>query len=161
MSSAATTSAGGNSGNPPQQPQQIQLESLSIEQLQRIRKQLDEELNLTKTNIAALGTAFDRNSASLDTIKSLEIGDQELMIPLSSSMYARGRTNTKGKVMIDLGTGFYAKVANKEGQAILTRKVEYIAKNRKAFQEELKKKLLMADRVTAVIQQKIKEQTGQ
>jgi len=144
-----------------QQQQQIRLDSLPIEQLQRLRKQLDEEVVILRSNIGALTTALERFSASLESVKGLQEGDSELMIPVSSSMYVRGQTKTNGKVMIDLGTGFFAKVPNEEGQAILTRKIEYVAKNRKAFQEDLKQKMLLSEKIVGLIQQKIQQQTRQ
>jgi len=145
-----------------QQPvrQQVNLDTLSIDQLQRLRKQVDEEMNMLKSNVQTLGSALERFNVSLGTVQRLKEGESELMIPVSSSMYMRGKTNANDKVTIDLGTGISAKVSNEEGQAILKRKIDYVLKNRKAFQEDLKKKMMIADNITSVLQKRIQEQTA-
>ena len=143
-----------------QQRQRINLDQLSIDQLQRFRKQVEEEISQLKSNIATLTNALDRYNMSLNSVQRLSEGETELMIPLSSSMYVRGKTNTGGKVTIDLGTGLFAKVPNEEGQAILKRKIDYVARNRKAFQDDLKQKILLSENMTAVLQRRIQEQTA-
>ena len=136
------------------------MDLLSIEQLQRLRKQLEEETEIVKTNMNALATAQDRYTMSFDSVTKLKEGESELLIPLSSSMYVKGRTNTNGKVTVDLGTGFLAKVPMDEALGILKRKIEYIIRNRRAFQEDLQRKLLQTDSVTSVLQKRIQERTS-
>lgn len=138
----------------------VRLDTLSIEQLQTFRKQMEGDLENIKSSLDTLTTALNRYTVSLETIKRLKDGESELMIPLSSSMYVRGKTNTNGKVTIDLGTGFFAKVPNEEGQAILKRKIDYISKNRKAFQENFSKTAAMQESVVAMLQQRIQERTA-
>lgn len=139
----------------------VKLESLDLEQLQKLKQRMDEEIKALRTNLSALGTAVERYSVSLETLQSVSSGEKELMIPMSSSMYAKGRTDAKDRVMIDLGTGFFAKVSNQEGQAIIQRKIDYVKKNRAAFQEQLVKKAELIERVVNVYQRKVREQTLQ
>jgi prefoldin alpha subunit len=141
-------------------PRSINLDTLPLDQLQRFRKQIEDDIKMLRSNVATLSSAQDRYAISLETLNRLNDGESELMIPLSSSMYVRGKTNTKGKVTVDLGTGFMARVPNQEGQAIIKRKIDYIAKNRQAFQDDLQKQSSALDQITAVLQQRIQEQTA-
>jgi prefoldin alpha subunit len=62
-----------------------------------------------------LKQAQDRFVQNISTLTSLKSAppEQELMIPLTSSVYIKGVLANKGSVTVDIGTGYFIeKVAN-------------------------------------------------
>lgn len=49
--------------------------------------------------------------------------DNPILIPLNSSLYVPGTVNDKNKVMVELGTGYFAEKSIEEATALIDRKV--------------------------------------
>jgi prefoldin alpha subunit len=135
-------------------------DTMRLDQLQRYRKQLDDEMANLKTNINALSNAHDRFANSLSTIRALNTNESKTaMLPLTTSMFVRGKTEANGRVLVDLGTGFLVQVSNEHGQGILQRKLDYVALNRRAFAEQEQQRRELSQMCMQFIQLRVREQT--
>lgn len=54
--------------------------------------------------------------------------NNRLLIPLNSSLYVPGVVNDKNKVIVELGTGYFAEKTIPEAQELVDRKVFFIFK---------------------------------
>lgn len=138
-----------------------QLQQMGVDQLRRYRKQVDEEVANIQNSFAALTTAQERFTMSLQTVLVLKAKEQSVMIPLTTSMFVRGETKTNGRVMVDLGCGFFVNVPVDEALQILNRKVEYVSRNRKALADKIKYLQEMSQASAKILQQKVGEIAGQ
>ena len=136
----------------------MDLTQLTLEQLAQVRTQVDSELRALESSLAQLTDALARYQTSLDAARALGAEQpQELMVPLSMSVYAPGRTVPSGKLTVDIGTGLYVRVAPKEAEAVLQRKVDYVKKNIAAFRSQFVTKRGTLEAVSGMHQRRVQE----
>ncbi|KAH9255187.1 hypothetical protein BASA81_006627 [Batrachochytrium salamandrivorans] len=70
-------------------------------------------------------------------------------------MFVRGETETKGRVMVDLGCGFFVNVPVDEAVQILNRKVDYVARNRRALADKIQYLQEMSQASAKILQAKV------
>ena len=103
---APASGAGGASGG----GQQIDLSTLSAQQILQVKKQLDEEmehLNNSFTQLKGAQTRFSECAKGIETgVKGVDEG-APMLVPLTTSLYVPGKLASREKVVIDVGTGFY------------------------------------------------------
>ena len=61
-------------------------------------------------------------------IKNLEKSPEgeEILVPITSSLYVPGKLADKNKVLIDLGTGYFAEKSTKESEKFCDRKLKML-----------------------------------
>ncbi|PJF18084.1 Prefoldin-domain-containing protein [Paramicrosporidium saccamoebae] len=104
--------------SPPSASQSSQLPP--VEELQSRREQLEkvhhytdaltlQELQILGESFVQLKQAQDRFVQNISTLTSLKsaLPEQELMIPLTSSVYIKGVLANKDSVTVDIGTGYF------------------------------------------------------
>lgn len=70
-----------------------------------------------------------------ECIKSIETGvieakaDQEILVPLTGSLYVPGKLADREKVIVDVGTGFYVEKTTQDAIKFYRKKVEDLSKN--------------------------------
>jgi prefoldin subunit 5 len=104
----------------------VNLESLDVQQLSQVKKQLDTELEHLAASAGQLRAAqakfrdclqYTRNNSLSSqgtgfllewmTIADNELGEKTILVPLTNSLYVRGQLVGDDKVIIDVGTGFF------------------------------------------------------
>ena len=81
----------------------------SLQELQMRREQVEKELELLSQSYARLKEAQDcfvQNISTLTGLKGAAAG-QEVLVPLTSSVYVVSQLAEIDRVMIDIGTGYY------------------------------------------------------
>jgi prefoldin alpha subunit len=115
--------------------QGINLDTMSLEQLNSIKQQQQNRLEQLSTQYNALKDAKDRLSLakeSLSLIPTNEIvggGGQEIMIPLTESLYAPGKIVDPDKILVELGAGFFVEKTTEDAVKVLDRKFKMVDKN--------------------------------
>ena len=66
-----------------------------------------------------------QNIATLQSLKSHSPGD-EMMIPLTTSVYVGARLECNERVMVDVGTGYYMEKSIEGADQYYVRKVKYL-----------------------------------
>lgn len=93
----------------------VNITSLSVPQLRALQSRLTSELEHLTTSHAKLRAAQSKfrdcirsiNDGVVGSEKKGTDGKDEILVPLTSSLYVKGRLTERGKVLVDVGTGFY------------------------------------------------------
>lgn len=89
----------------------VTLDSLSVQQLTAVKKQLDDEVEHLTSSYAQLSVAqakFKECSRVLKAAPWVAAADGGILVPLTNSLYVRGTIRDPDRVLVDVGTGFYA-----------------------------------------------------
>ncbi|GIJ83952.1 subunit of tubulin prefoldin [Aspergillus pseudoviridinutans] len=102
-----------SSGGAP--PGAVNIASLSVPQLRALQTRLTSELEHLTSSHQKLRAAQSRfrdcvrsiNDGVVGSEKKGTAGKDDILVPLTSSLYVRGRLADREKVLVDVGTGFY------------------------------------------------------
>ena len=114
------------------QMQTVDLTKLNLMQLTQFKNQLDQDLQFYQESLQNLKHAQTRFQESGDSLKQLspENNDKEILVPLTGSMYVPGKLGDQGKVMVDVGTGYYVEKDIEAAKEYFTKKVKYVTVSR-------------------------------
>ncbi|KAH9843416.1 putative prefoldin subunit 5 [Teratosphaeria destructans] len=138
--------------------QQIDLGSLSAQQLSQVKKQLDEEVQHLTNSYQNLRTAQQKFRDCIVSIKNgvaASVKDKPLLVPLTSSLYVPGRLADTENVLVDVGTGFYVEKSTEDAQKFYTAKIEELGKNIKDLENIVNGKANNLRVVEEVLRQKV------
>ncbi|KAL3920505.1 MAG: hypothetical protein SGARI_006925 [Bacillariaceae sp.] len=118
-------------------PQTINLDTLSLEQLNGMKQSEENRLNALTARYAQLRAAAARLHASQNAIGEISDGssggtaatNKEVMVPLTESVYVPGTLMEKEKLLVEIGTGFYVEKTSKDTNAFLERKLKIVDMN--------------------------------
>uniref|UniRef100_A0A6U3Q704 Prefoldin subunit 5 n=1 Tax=Ditylum brightwellii TaxID=49249 RepID=A0A6U3Q704_9STRA len=115
----------------PAQPSHLDLDAMSLDQLNQLKQNEENRLELITSRYTQLRAASARFHAAKTALSSLtpSTENNSLMIPLTASLYAPGRIRDPNKIIVELGTGFYVEKSNKEAHAFLERKIKIVDSN--------------------------------
>lgn len=112
---------------------QVDLTRLTVEQLQEIRKQLDQELEYMTNSHMQLRQAKAKFLSCIESIKgTFKSGNdgKEILVPLTSSLYVPANVKTDPKtVIVDVGTGYYVEKSSDQAIVFYTKKVGFLETN--------------------------------
>ncbi|OCL01512.1 Prefoldin alpha subunit [Glonium stellatum] len=140
------------------QGQQIELTSLTAQQLTQLKKQLDTELEHLTTSFQSLRTA---QSKFRDCLKSISTGlnaktaDKPLLVPLTSSLYVPGTLASSTHVLVDVGTGFFIEKSTADASDFYTRKIGDLGESLKDLEQIVQGKASNLRVVEDVLRQKV------
>ena len=107
---------------------EINIGQLSIEQLNGLKSQHEEELRSLQSQLETLHGAKNRfiNARStLDEIKTSTEG-APLLIPLNGSLYVPGKISDPNKVLVELGTGYFCEKTVAGAKDLIDRKTQLV-----------------------------------
>ncbi|KAK3106647.1 hypothetical protein FSP39_024420 [Pinctada imbricata] len=127
------------------QGQQINIDQLPIPQLNQLTQQLEQEIELFTTSLNQLKIAQTKFLESQECLNKIspDNDNKEILVPLTSSMYVPGHLTDVGKVLVDIGTGYYVEMEVPKGKDYFKRKMEYISKQIEKIQPVLAEKFKM------------------
>ena len=139
--------------------QQLDLDSLSLEQLGRYKQEEEQKLQQVTGHYGQLRAAQARFVQSKDTLQQMQESDagKEVMVPLTQSLYVPGKIVEPTKVTVELGTGFYAEKTTKEAIAFLGRKIDLVNKNAESIHGVVTGTKRNVDAIVMCMQGKIQE----
>ncbi|KAL3458816.1 Prefoldin [Aspergillus heterothallicus] len=96
-------------------PGAVNINSLSAQQLRALQTRLSSELEHLTSSHAKLRAAQSRfrdcvrsiNEGVVGSEKKGTQGRDEILVPLTTSLYVKGRLVDREKVLVDVGTGYY------------------------------------------------------
>ncbi|KAF2761664.1 Prefoldin-domain-containing protein [Pseudovirgaria hyperparasitica] len=167
----------------PQQGQQIDLTSLSAQQLSQLKKQLDSELEHLTSSFQSLRTAQSRFRDCLKSIKTVEAQKESgtearymhrrtkahpHLIPLTSSLYVPGHfshiapselslegTGSEPELLVDVGTGFFVSKSPKHATEFYNDKIKDLEASLKELEGVINAKGQNSRVVEDVLRQKV------
>ncbi|KAI8897508.1 Prefoldin [Globomyces pollinis-pini] len=137
-------------------PGSINLHELPLPQLQAVKQQLEEEIQVLTTSFSKLKQAQVKFYDAIDSAKKLKSGS-EVLVPLTNSLYVSGTIDHEDKVIVDVGTGYYIEKTVKEAQDYYQRKVEYIKGNLLKLEETVNQRQSQRKVLLQVLQEKMAE----
>ncbi|KAK0323597.1 subunit of tubulin prefoldin [Friedmanniomyces endolithicus] len=138
--------------------QQIDLGSLSTQQLSQVKKQLDDEvqhLSNSYQNLRAAQQKFRDCVVSIKQGVAESVRDKPLLVPLTSSLYVPGKLSDIDHVIVDVGTGFYVEKTTDDAQKFYNGKVEELGTNIKELENIVNGKANNLRVVEEVLRQKV------
>ena len=125
-----------------QSGQEININSLNVQQLKTLHDQLGQEIELLGNSMTALKQAQSKYSESKNALTAItpdNVGTN-MMVPLTGSLYVPGQLADGDKVLVDIGTGYYAEKSVKDADEFFKRKVEYLKQQMEKVQPTLQNK---------------------
>ncbi|GAA89491.1 subunit of tubulin prefoldin [Aspergillus tubingensis] len=151
-----------SSDSPP--PGSVNINSLSVPQLRALQTRLSSELEHLTTSHAKLRAAQLKFKDCVRSINEGVIGSQkkgtdgkeDILVPLTSSLYVKGKLADREKVLVDVGTGFYVEKTAAKAIEFYENKVKELETNltelekivqtksqqQRLFEDALRQKLL-------------------
>lgn len=123
-----------------QQPS-ISLEDLDLPQLQQVKSQLEEEISHLTGSFTKLRQAQATFSDCLESLNSISPSanpesteGKSILVPLTSSLYVSGTLSSPGRVIVDVGTGYYVEKSSADAKKFYQKKVNYLKQNLETLQ---------------------------
>ena len=138
---------------------QMDVGAMSVEQLQSIRGQLEDEVQDLRRQLQALYGVKNRlfsAKTAVDQLVRPESDGKELLIPLTSSLYVPGKIVDPNKVIVELGTGYFCEKTSEGAKAIIERKITLVNSSIDAIESTLLTKSKHIDTVTEVMNYKVR-----
>ncbi|XP_017880034.1 prefoldin subunit 5 [Ceratina calcarata] len=140
--------------------QQVDLTTLNLQQLTVLKQQLDQELGVFQDSLQALKIAqskYQESGSCLEKINPSMEGN-EILVPLTGSMYVAGRLVETNNVLIDIGTGYYAEKNIADAKDYFDRRVAYVTEQMEKIQQLGLEKSKVRDATVDVIEMKLQNQ---
>jgi prefoldin alpha subunit len=137
----------------------IDITKLSIEQLQQLKKQHEEEIEGLSGNLGALRVAMNKFLDSQKTIETFAEtpAGAEILVPLTSSMYVPGKVKTSEKLLVDVGTGFFIRKDADGAGAIFKKKVAMLKTNTDSLSQMIQQKQGNLRAITTELQNRVSQ----
>ncbi|KAF8473880.1 Prefoldin [Kalaharituber pfeilii] len=138
--------------------QLVDLTSLSVQDLSRVKQQLDEELqHLTDsfTKLRAAQAKFRECIKTIQTGVSPDMEGKTILVPLTTSLYVPGTLSSVDTVIVDVGTGYYVEKSTEDGQKFYRNKVDMIQTNMADLEKIISQKSQNVRVVEEVLRQKM------
>lgn len=135
---------------------EVPLEKLTIDQLDYVGKQIEQDISNYSQYYSSLRIANNKFLDNKDYIKDLQnYQDREILVPMTSSLYIPGKCSDVKKLTIEIGGNFYVETTIDKADKFCDRKLESIKKNMDKIDEMIKNK---NEQLNAVNQQLIEKQ---
>ena len=135
---------------------EVPLEKLSIDQLDYVGRQIEQEISNYSSYYSSLRIAHNKfldNKEYINDLKTYE--DKEILVPMTSSLYIPGKCVDVKRVTIEIGANFFIETTIDKAEKFCDRKLESIKKNMDNIDELIKNK---NEQMNAVNQQLIEKQ---
>ena len=135
---------------------EVPLEKLSIEQLNYVGKQIEQEISNYSSYYSSLKIAHNKFLDNKEYIKDLKTyQDKEILVPMTSSLYIPGKCCDVKRVTVEIGANFFVETTIDKADKFCDRKLESIKKNLDKIDDLIKKK---NEQMNAVNQHLIEKQ---
>uniref|UniRef100_A0A7S1LZP0 Prefoldin subunit 5 n=1 Tax=Neobodo designis TaxID=312471 RepID=A0A7S1LZP0_NEODS len=138
----------------------MQLAALSIDQLKGIKDSMDQDIQALQRAYESLRGARNRFGDSktyLEGFKAYEKG-QEMLVPVSSSLYVPGTLHETDKVLVDVGTGYYIQQSVPRAQDFFNKRMGQMKESMDQIAEAMSMKQRQQNTVIDLIKAKAQAQ---
>lgn len=128
------------------------------QQLSQLQKQFQSELSHFQTSLQALQLASTRYKECISNINQLQTpssANQEILVPLSSSLYVPGKIKNNDKFLVDIGTGYYVEKEAKHAVEFYEAKVKQLDSDFQKLMGIIREKQGTLQRVETVLREKV------
>jgi prefoldin alpha subunit len=135
----------------------VDMNTLSLDQLNDIKSSLEKEIVDVGNSIQTLQGAWERFNESKRAVVALETSQpgQALMVPLTPSMYVRGKLSSVTHVTVDIGTGYFVKMTIPKARDFLQRRLDHIMVNMDKFRGVLEERRDTLQEIVSTMRKKM------
>ncbi|KAL2269746.1 hypothetical protein VTJ83DRAFT_1930 [Remersonia thermophila] len=140
------------------QGEAVDLSTLSAQQLSAVKKQLDGEVEHLTSSYAQLSAAQAKFKECLRIVKSGPSSfekDKSVLVPLTNSLYVKGKLSDPDRVLVDVGTGFYVEKDTASAAEFYESKIKELASNIQGLEGIVQAKTNNLRVVEEVLRQKV------
>ena len=140
----------------PTQPS-IKLEQLQLEELVKLKQKLTQDLQVflnSYNGLRALEQRFLFSKVMIEQVSTKAAKDNEMMIPLTTSLFVPGKLTTNDQFLMELGTGYYAEFNAEGAMSYCDRKAKFTQETGEKAQKELDEKRKFIEKVNIEISRK-------
>lgn len=144
---------------------EVNLEQLDLPQLQQLKGQFDQEMQLYRSSLVKLKVAKQKFSSCIDGIKVLSDKlnaasaeqEAESLIPLTGSLFVKGivKKSALDNLMVDIGTGYFVEKNGQDATKYYQSKVGYLTEQINNLEALIAEKKSNLDSVNNVFLQKL------
>eukprot|EP00040_Diaphanoeca_grandis_P039419 m.259002 g.259002 ORF g.259002 m.259002 type:complete len:150 (+) comp37438_c0_seq1:73-522(+) len=108
----------------------------SPQQLDQMRQELQGEVEYLTNSLKQLKGAQEKYVNSLQSLESItsENDGNEVLVPLTGTLYAKGTLDTDQKVLVDVGTGYFIEKSVPGAKDFFKRRNEYLKEKMEQIQ---------------------------
>ncbi|KAM3535445.1 hypothetical protein MY4038_001317 [Beauveria bassiana] len=137
----------------------VNLDALEPQQLAQVKKQLDEELEHLTSSFSQLHGAQGKFNECLRCVNSRsesKNSSNEVLVPLTNSLYVRGELTNTETVLVDVGTGFLVEKVKLESAATFyENKIKELKHSLKELEAIVQQKQMNVRTIEEVLRQKL------
>ncbi|KAG7192595.1 subunit of tubulin prefoldin [Scheffersomyces spartinae] len=144
------------------QPKTVDLKLLPPQQILELRNSTEREVEHFTQSLQALQTAQAKLKECLGSVDSMGKSESDdLLVPLSSSLYLPGKIVNKDEYLVDIGTGYFVGKLGKEAKAVYESKIEKLNEDSNKLREILVQKNEIINSMNIVLRSKMAESQGE
>ncbi|KAF8000575.1 prefoldin alpha subunit [Metschnikowia aff. pulcherrima] len=137
----------------------VDLSQLEPQQLVEIRKSTEQEIQHFTQSLQALQTAQLKLQDCISTIDSMDASENsEILVPMTSSLYLPGKTQEKGRYLVDIGTGYFVEKNSFDAKLVYQKKHTKLEGDLKKLKEILVQKNDIMNNINMVLRKIMMEQ---
>lgn len=140
----------------------IDLSQLEPQQLLELRKQTEQEIQHFTQSLQSLQTAQSKLQECMNTIVSMEGSTaEELLVPMTSSLYLPGKVAEKDQYLVDIGTGYFVEKNAADATQVYKKKLTKLGDDSKILKDILVQKNDAVNNINMVLRKIVMEQQQQ
>ncbi|CAH6720435.1 prefoldin subunit 5 [[Candida] jaroonii] len=136
--------------------QRIDLSQLQPQQLVEIRKSTEDEINHFTQSLQALQTAQNKLKDCINSINGMQsTKNDDILVPMTSSLYLPGQIKDRSKYLVDIGTGYYAEKNADEAKISFEKKINKLSQDSTKLKDILVQKNEVLNNITLILRSKV------
>jgi len=136
----------------------IDLNQLQPQQLVEFRKSIDQEINHFTQSLQALQAAQSKLKDCMSSVDSMEKStSDDLLVPLTSSLYLPGKISQRNQYLVDIGTGYFVEKLAVETKKVYEAKILKLTDDSKKLKDILVQKNELLNNVNLILRNKMIE----
>jgi prefoldin alpha subunit len=141
----------------------VDVGQLGLQELLQVQKQLQVELEHYQDSGMKLATYKQQALESIQSIETIanEKQGKEILVPLTSSLYVDGTLADPGRVLVNIGTGYFVEKSAKDAQRIFMAKTKTIDAGQEDLNKILQVKMSNYQTICRLAQEKMRQEQEQ
>lgn len=136
----------------------VPISQLDISQLVKLKNQLEDEVKEVTHLIQIVNESVLKTQKSIEELKQFDAtpADTGMFVPITESLFVRGKVAPENRPIIELGTGYFAETTVEKAHGFFERRVQKLNEKREKLRSVFKDKDNTYRIVAQVLTQKLK-----
>jgi len=138
----------------------VHISELSVQQLQNIGRQTQQEFNQLRQSMSGLKAAgtnfFGARQAVQSWKENMEMGDDKIFVPMTNSLLVPGKM-AEGAMLVELGGGIMMEKSIEDTIKFMDRRMQMVTSSMNKCGSELQQKAMAGQAIEKEMESKMKE----